>query len=124
MSKLRAFTLIEVLIALTIMAIAMTAILGLLTNIIPHYHHLREKNIATWVALNVADRLQLSLLDPTTQTGEETQLGTAWIWVVNFKKTPNSKIREFTVNVGTQSQASLVTFTSFISERSTHDKLW
>ena len=54
------FTLIEVLVALAIVAIGMAAVLGALTSSANTVSYLRDKTFAQWVALNQIATLRLS----------------------------------------------------------------
>ena len=60
MSRTRGFTLIEVLVALAIVAIGMAAVLGALTSSANTVAYLRDKTFAQWVALNQIATLRLS----------------------------------------------------------------
>ena len=57
---MRGFTLIEVLVALAIVAIGMAAVLGTLTSSANTVVYLRDKTFANWVALNQIAQLRLS----------------------------------------------------------------
>ena len=82
MSRLRGFTLIEVLVALAIVVIGMAAVLGALTSSANTVSYLRDKTFAQWVALNQIATLRLS--GQMTQTGNsdgDTDFaGRSWHW--------------------------------------------
>lgn len=76
------FTLIEVLVALVIVALGMGAVLTALTNAAGTTIRLREKSFATWVGLNqLADtRLKPSPPARGTTEGDVDFAGARWHW--------------------------------------------
>ena len=95
------FTLLETLVALAILAIAMSAVMratGAGTN---HAEIMRAHLIAGWVAQN---RLALHAarndwLPIGIQEGEETQAGMRLLWQENISATPNPGFRRIEVTV-------------------------
>ena len=78
----RGFTLIEVLVALAIVAIGMAAVMGALTSSANTISYLRDKTFAQWVALNQIANLRLSgQLPPTGNSDGDTDFaGRSWHW--------------------------------------------
>ena len=78
----RGFTLIEVLVALAIVAIGMSAVMGALTSSANTISYLRDKTFAQWVALNQIANLRLSgQLPPTGNSDGDTDFaGRSWHW--------------------------------------------
>jgi general secretion pathway protein I len=76
------FTLIEVLVALAIVAIGMAAVMGALTSSANTISYLRDKTLAQWVALNQIANLRLSGQQPPTgsSTGDTDFAGRSWHW--------------------------------------------
>lgn len=79
------FTLIEVLIALVILAIALTAVIVAVTNSVSNVDRLREKLAAHWLAMNIvaeldASYLKLSLDDDDSIGGHQIVLGKNYYW--------------------------------------------
>ena len=78
------FTLIEVLVALAIVAIGMAAVLGALSSAASTTAYLRDKTFAEWVALNqiATLRLKMHTAPPATgnTTGEVDFAGRSWHW--------------------------------------------
>jgi len=76
------FTLIEVLVALAIVAIGMAAVLGALTSSANTVSYLRDKTFAQWVALNQIATLRLSgQMTPTGNSDGNTDFaGRSWHW--------------------------------------------
>ena len=95
------FTLLETLVALAILAVAMSAVLratGAATN---HAEIMRAHQIAGWVAQN---RLALHAarndwLPIGIQEGEETQAGIRLLWQETISATPNPGFRRIEVTV-------------------------
>lgn len=96
-------TLIEVLIALAIIAIAFTAVIKATSQNVRATAHLRDKTIATWVALQVMNEARvggLVLPQEDDKLKEKTDmLGREWFWEASQEKTPNKRIEKITVNV-------------------------
>jgi general secretion pathway protein I len=95
------FTLIEVLVALFILAIAMAAISRTASSSIQHVDALRTRVIADWVAQN---RLALhqargDWIAPGDQTGSEEQAGQSYQWKEEISATPNPTMRRIIVRV-------------------------
>lgn len=101
-NKQNGFTLIEVLIALAIIAIALTAIIHTTSQNIRQTIYLQDKTIASWVAQNVMNEARAGLLtipEDETLEQETTMLGQSWNWTAEVESTPNSKIKKITVDV-------------------------
>jgi general secretion pathway protein I len=81
-SRSRGFTLIEVLVALAIVAIGMAAVLGALTSSANTSAYMRDKTLAQWVALNQIAMLRLSgQMTPTGNSdGNMDFAGRSWHW--------------------------------------------
>jgi general secretion pathway protein I len=78
----RGFTLIEVLVALAIVAIGMAALMTALTTSAGTTVYMRDKTLAEWVALNQLEAVRLSLQRPTKgeTDGDSEMAGRKWKW--------------------------------------------
>jgi general secretion pathway protein I len=81
----RGFTLVEVLVALAIVAIGMAAVLGAITSSANTVYYLRDKTLAEWVALNQIATVRLQLTPPQlpaegNTTGDMEYAGRNWHW--------------------------------------------
>jgi general secretion pathway protein I len=78
----RGFTLIEVLVALAIVAIGMAAVLGTLTSSASTLLYMRDKTLANWVALNhiAEQRLQPQMPQLGNSDGDVDYAGQKWHW--------------------------------------------
>ncbi|HUJ52151.1 MAG TPA: type II secretion system minor pseudopilin GspI [Steroidobacteraceae bacterium] len=76
------FTLIEVLVALAIVAIGMAAVLGALTSSADTISYLRDKTFAQWVALNQIATVRLSgqVAPVGNSNGDVEFAGRSWHW--------------------------------------------
>lgn len=76
------FTLLEVLIALVIVTLAVSALLGTVTSSGSNVAYLREKTVAEWVALNRLTEIRISqqFPDKGRRTGNAEMGGMRWQW--------------------------------------------
>ncbi len=99
------FTLIEVLLALTVIAIALTALLKAIAQNIDNTHRIKEKTISHWVAMQGVAMIQLNLLR-TSQSQESTQattmLGQKWYWRAKISQTPIKRMQQITISVSSK----------------------
>jgi len=120
----RGFTLVEVAIALAILAIALAAV-GRATQVgIDSNRELRERTLAQWVAENrVAERLGVQAwVAPGAYAGSEIQAGIEFRWRERVSETPNPALRRLDVSVATAAEpnrelAALVGFIALERER-------
>lgn len=101
----KGFTLIEVLIALMIIAIALVASARATYSSIYTTQHVREEVAAHWVAMNVISEIQVGLLNQSafnhTLYGKTKMLHQTWNWTATM--TENSlQLEKIVVNVQLQ----------------------
>ncbi|MBL1294457.1 MAG: type II secretion system minor pseudopilin GspI [Thiotrichales bacterium] len=112
----KGFTLIEVIIALAVIAISMAAAINGVGKNINNASYLREKTLAHWVASNKVAEIQLSdvALDASEKKGEETLANLRWEWTVKIDETDIKNIKRLTVEVrredGNGPSASVVAY--------------
>ncbi len=103
MTNKAGFTLIEILIALTILSIALTALLKSTSQNIKDAYYLRQKVIANWVGREVVNEARLQLITlptaPNTLDLEKEMLGETWQVKGSLVPTPNPKIQKIEVSV-------------------------
>lgn len=82
MRRHRGFTLIEVVIALFVIALGMGALLATIVSAADNAGHLRDKSLAEWIALNHISEVRLASTKPATgvTNGEVEFAGTKWRW--------------------------------------------
>ncbi len=95
------FTLLEVLVALAILAIAMAAVSRTASSSIRNVDALRIRVIADWVAQNRLANHQAMSDWPAQgiQTGSEDQAGQTYPWQEEVIDTPNPTMRRIVVSV-------------------------
>lgn len=102
--KASGFTLIEVLIALMIIAIALTAVIEATTASTRNTIHTREVMLAHWIGMNVVTELQAGLMrmphSGEPQNGESKMMNKTWRWRVMVEKSSEyPSLVEITVKV-------------------------
>jgi general secretion pathway protein I len=97
----KGFTLLEVLVALFILAITMAAVSRTASSSIHHVDALRTRVIADWVAQNrlATHQARGDYPPPGIQTGEEIQAEQTYPWQEEVISTPNPTMRRIIVNV-------------------------
>ena len=100
-AKQTGFTLLEVLVALFILAITMAAVSRTASSSIHHVDALRTRVIADWVAQNrlAIHQARGDYPAPGIQTGSEEQAGQTYPWQEEIIATPNPTMRRIVVNV-------------------------
>ncbi|KTD64103.1 GspI family T2SS minor pseudopilin variant LspI [Legionella spiritensis] len=85
------FTLIEVLLALTIVAIALVALIKATSQDVANTHRIKEKTISHWIAMQGVAMVQLGLLEASPSkeiTQVTTMFGQRWYWRVKISQIP------------------------------------
>ena len=97
----RGFTLFEVLVALAIIAIAMTAVMRASAQASQGAYELRQRMLAGWVAQNKMAELAAYQTWPGvgTTSGKESQAGIDFSWQEEISSTPNPLFRKVLVTV-------------------------
>lgn len=95
------FTLVEVLVALAVLAIALTAIVRTMGQAIDATATLRERNTALWVAQNRLAEHQMRRDWPAADTKDgDTEIGgEKWFWREQVATTPEPRIRRIEITV-------------------------
>ncbi len=96
--KHHGFTLIEVMVALTIIAIALTALLSTSGTQANSVTYLKQKTLAHWVAMNELTQLRIlgTLPDVGDKKGSTEMANHEWHWIRTSKKTEQANTRQIT----------------------------
>ena len=78
----RAFTLVEVMVALAIIAIALTAVAAKMGRMVDTSNAMRERTYASWIAQNKITELRLANVEPSVSStsGEIEFANSTWDW--------------------------------------------
>ena len=93
-------TLIEVLIALAIIAIALTAIIKSTSQSIRGTSYLQTKMTALWVGQSIMNGIRVGYIKVDDEKKDViSALAQNWYWLAKNEETPNKRIRKIIVNV-------------------------
>lgn len=101
MKRTAGFTLIEMVAALAVVAIALGAILAGMARFADNAAHLRSRSIALWVAHNRLTELELQRQWPDLgkSDGDMDMAGATWKWRVEVLKTQDPHLRRVDISV-------------------------
>ena len=119
--KVRAgFTLIEVLVAVAVLALAMLALMSTMTRYAANASVLRETTLALWVAHNRLTEIGLEPAWPALgkSDGDEEMGGVEWRWDVTVAETPDPKVRRVDIAVRVKGRdGDAAALSSYVAER-------
>lgn len=101
-NKLAGFTLIEVMVALAIIAIALSAVSRGLGVTVSNQSHLESRVVATWVAENTIAQLQISAGNNSESTQTVEMLNRKWLVTSKTEATFLPEIYRLSVEVKEQ----------------------
>lgn len=107
-SQAAGFTLLEVLVALAVVAIALAALVSAATGQIKIAERTRDKAIAGWVAANVLTDLKLRerFPEPGERTGEVTMANQRFSWRALVQTTVESDLRRIDLRISLKVQGA------------------
>lgn len=114
----KGFTLLEILIALAVLAIVMISLIKITSDNSRNLWHVENKTLAGIIASNHITQLRLSAELPEQQDGWETMAGRKWYWQVQRPVTSNALgLWQYTVNVFLEGDKEpYITLTSLIAK--------
>ena len=113
----RGFTLIEVMVALAIVALSLTAMAASMNTMIDNASTMRERTYASWIAQNKIAELRLAgeLPEVGTNSGELDYGGTQWSWRTVISETGVESFMRIDVTVSLlDSDYDIRTVTGFV----------
>ncbi len=122
MTKQRGFTLIEVLIALVIVAIALGALLSAMGSHVNHSRQLKDKAISHWVAMQAVIMIQTKMiaLPPKQETSQKTKMfNQTWYWRAKASATPIPNVEKIQISTSPKAigvfQPELIAYRRLVS---------
>lgn len=104
--RLAGFTLLEVLVALAVIAIGLAAAISAVSAATNTASYLKQKTFAEWVAMNKVVEMRLQhgwpSIGRTNGTAEMSDI--TWKWTLEVKSTPDQSVRRLEVSVQPESQ--------------------
>lgn len=117
--KSRGFTLLEVMVALIIVAFSLTALTASMNQMIDAANTMRERTFASWIAQNKITEIRLANVMPeVSATSGEIEFGnTDWEWRAVVSETGIENFRRIDVSVSQYGDDYIIlTVTGFIGE--------
>lgn len=117
--KQRAFTLLEVMVALAIVAFSLTALSASMNQMINTAYSMRERTYASWIAQNKIAEMRLANTVPDTSpsSGEVDYANSTWAWRAVVSETGVENLFRVDVAVGHAGEEDQVfSVTGFIGE--------
>ena len=95
------FTLIEILVALAIVALALGAVVAETGHYIAAMARMQDRTLAHWIAVDRVTEAQLSGTWPSPGNTDGTLelSGREWLWTLRVSETPNEEMRRLDVEV-------------------------
>ena len=99
--RLAGFTLIEVIVALVVIALGMLGVIQAVSQTASNTGYLRDKTVAHWIGMNrlTAVRLQKTAPAIDKSSDEVEMAGRRWKWTMNVTQTPVESIRRIDISV-------------------------
>jgi len=118
-SRSGGFTLLEVMVALGIAALSLTAVTAAMSQMVDAANSMKERTYASWIAQNKIAELRLSNIVPdvSEDSGEVEYAGLEWTWSSTISETGVENLYRVDVAVSfADSDEVIRTVTGFIGE--------
>ena len=115
------FTLLEVLVALTIIVVALGAALNVAGENMQNTGYLKEKTIAHWVAMNKATEWRIERKWPKVgrESGTEIMANQEWRWDILTNETPDKDVKRLEILIyeeGAESKNPVIRHMAFLGK--------
>ena len=113
----KGFTLIEVMVALVIVALSLTAATAAITQMVDASETMRDRTYASWIAQNRIAELRLATATPNVGTtdGQVQYANTEWVWRTTVSETGVDQLYRIDVEVGFADTEDIIrTVTGFV----------
>ena len=118
--KKQGFTLLEVLVALVVLAIGLAAVIKTTTENAENVRYLRDRTLAHWIAMNVLTKIQVREEWPTLGKKEGTAMmaDREWYWVLKVSETIDTELRRLDIQVyyNRQEEESIAILVGFVGK--------
>ena len=103
-SRQRGFTLLEIMIALAVLAMGMGAVIVSASTTTSNLAYMKDKTLAHWVAMNKLTELQIDKNWPGVgvKTGDYEMASRDWRWEAKVSDTEDEDVRRVDINVFAQ----------------------
>jgi general secretion pathway protein I len=113
------FTLIEVVVAIAVVALGMMAVFRVVHDTVNNSIYLRDRTLATWIADNRLVEMRLAAEFPSVDEtkGEVDYAGERWQWNAKVSQTPVDELRRIDVRVrreGDSEDSALAEVSGFV----------
>ncbi len=118
-SRADAFTLVEVMVALAIIALSLTAVAAKMGRMIDTSNAMRERTYASWIAQNKIAELRLANVVPevTATSGEVEYANSIWDWRAVVSESGIENLYRVDVSISYAGNENVIrTVTGFIGE--------
>ena len=111
------FTLIEVVVALAVIALGLVATIKTVSVVTRNTAHLNERMIATWVAQNALAEFELNIEGNANEntSGQEDMAGATWYWTKTLVNTGDPGIRRVQIEVMRDDQPASQVYASLVT---------
>lgn len=101
MNKQSGLTLIEVMVAVAVLAFALSALVKMTGETVNTLSYLEKKTFAQWVASNQLNKIEATSAWPSAgaESGEEEMGGVSWFWQVTTSNTESKDLRRLHVEI-------------------------
>ena len=113
----RGFTLLEVMVALAVITLGLSAVIKTVTSTTSNTIHIRDKTFAYWVAQNQIAEIELTSGSPKPgfTDGEEMLAGLTWHWTRKVEGTEDPDTNRVEVSVRKDKEKSAQNYATLIT---------